>query len=130
MEDTTAAEGVAGERLEEAQARLDTAVAALQSRTDLDTQTKRIMIANQQKVENRRLTVARKNIEDEKQRQMERARSEMESAIRGIQSTIKLLAVIIPPIPAFALFLFVSVRRLRRETVGVAPERLVEEKKG
>ena len=88
------------------------------------------MIANQQKVENRRLTVARKNIEDEKQRQMERARSEMESAIRGIQSTIKLLAVIIPPIPAFALFLFVSVRRLRRETVGVSPERLVEEKKG
>ena len=130
MNDTTAAEGVAQERLEEAQARLDKAVAALQARTDLDTQTKRIMIANQQKVENRRLTVARKNIEDEKQRQMERARSEMESAIRGIQSTIKLLAVIIPPIPAFALFLFVSVRRLRRETVGVSPERLVEEKKG
>lgn len=130
MQDTTAAEAVAEERLGEAQARLDKAVATLQSRTDLDTQTKRIMIANQQKVENRRLTVARKNIEDEKQRQMERARSEMESAIRGIQSTIKLLAVILPPIPAFALFLFVSVRRLRRETVGVSPERLVEEKKG
>ncbi|MCY4588296.1 MAG: Gldg family protein [Bryobacterales bacterium] len=130
LEDTTEAEDVAEKRLEEAQERLDQAVEALQARTDLDAQTKRIMIANQQKVENRRLSVARKNIEDEKQRQMERARSEMESSIRAIQSTIKLLAVIIPPIPAFALFLLVSVRRLRREKIGVSPDRLVEQKKG
>ena len=130
LEDTTEAEDVAEKRLEEAQQRLDQAVAELQGRTDLDAQTKRIMIANQQKVENRRLSVARKNIEDEKQRQMERARSEMESSIRAIQSTIKLLAVIIPPIPAFALFLLVSVRRLRREKIGVSPARLVEQKKG
>ena len=130
LEDTTTAEDVAERRLEEAQERLDQAVEALQARTDLDAQTKRIMIANQQKVENRRLSVARKNIEDEKQRQMERARSEMESSIRAIQSTIKLLAVIVPPIPAFALFLFVSVRRLRREKIGVSPDRLVEQKKG
>ena len=54
----------------------------------------------------------------------------MESSIRAIQSTIKLLAVIIPPIPAFALFLLVSVRRLRREKIGVSPDRLVEQKKG
>ena len=127
LEDTTEAEDVAEQRLEEAQERLDQSVAALQARTDLDAQTKRIMIANQQKVENRRLSVARKNIEDEKQRQMERARSEMESSIRAIQSTIKLLAVIIPP---FALFLLVSVRRLRREKIGVSPDRLVEQKKG
>ena len=130
LEDTTTAEDVAERRLEEAQERLDQTVAALQARTDLDAQTKRIMIANQQKVENRRLSVARKNIEDEKQRQMERARSEMESSIRAIQSTIKLLAVIVPPIPAFALFLLVSVRRLRREKIGVSPDRLVEQKKG
>ena len=130
LEDTTEAEDVADKRLEEAQERLDQAVEALQARSDLDAQTKRIMIANQQKVENRRLSVARKNIEDEKERQMERARSEMESSIRAIQSTIKLLAVIIPPIPAFALFLLVSVRRLRREKIGVSPDRLVEQKKG
>ena len=128
LADTNEAGDVAAKKLEEAQERLDQTVAALQSRTDLDLQTKRIMIANQQKVENRRLTVARKNIEDEKQRQVERARAEMESSIRGIQSTIKLLAVALPPIPAFALFLFVSVRRLRREKIGVSPERLVEGK--
>jgi ABC-2 type transport system permease protein len=128
LEDTREAEGNAEERLKEAQARLDSAVEVLQNRTDLDIQTKRIMIANQQKVENRRLTVARKNVEDEKERQTERARADMESSIRGIQSTIKLLAVAIPPIPAFALFLFVSVRRLRREKIGVSPDRLVDKK--
>ncbi len=129
MTDTAEAEGVAEKKLEEAQERLNQAVSALEARTDLDIQTKRIMIANQQKAENRRLTVARKNIEDEKQRQMDRAKGEMESSIRGIQSTIKVLAVALPPIPAFALFLFVSVRRLRREKIGVSPDRLVKEKR-
>jgi ABC-2 type transport system permease protein len=128
LTDTREAEEVAEKRLTEAQERLNQAVASLESRTDLDIQTKRIMIANQQKAENRRLAVARKNIEDEKQRAMERAKAEMESSIRGIQSTIKVLAVALPPIPAFALFLFVSIRRLRREKIGVSPDRLVEEK--
>ena len=50
----------------------------------------------------------------------------MEGSIRGIQNTIKILAVALPPIPAFALFVVVSVRRLRREKIGVSPDRLVE----
>ena len=128
-EETQEAEATADKRLEEAQARLDQAVEELRKRTDLDEQTKRIMIANQQKAENRRLTVDRANIEDEKQRQIESSRAEMESSIRGIQNTIKLLAVALPPVPAFALFVVVAVRRLRRETMGVSPDRLVEEKR-
>ncbi len=126
LADTQEAEKNAEERLKEAQERLDRSVEAVQNRTDLDTQAKRIMIQNQQQVENRRLTVARKNIEDEKQRQSERAKADMEGSIRGIQNTIKILAVALPPIPAFALFVFVSLRRLRREKIGVSPDRLVE----
>jgi hypothetical protein len=34
--------------------------------------------------------------------------------------------VALPPIPAFLLFLWVSVNRLRREKIGVSKERLVE----
>ena len=127
-EETQEAEATADKRLEEAQARLDQAVEELRKRTDLDEQTKRIMIANQQATENRRLTVARANIEDKKQRQIENSRAEMESSIRGIQNTIKLLAVALPPVPAFALFVVVAARRLRRETMGVSPDRLLEEK--
>jgi ABC-2 type transport system permease protein len=84
------------------------------------------MISNLESVENRRLTVARANIEDEKQRQIEDSRAEMESSIRGIQNTIKLLAVALPPVPAFVLFVLVSIRRLRRERIGVPSDRLVE----
>jgi hypothetical protein len=39
----------------------------------------------------------------------------MENSIRGIQNTIKLLAVALPPIPALLAFLLVSARRLARE---------------
>ncbi len=125
LEETRRAEQEAEEKLKVAQARLDESVKSLQERTDLDSQTKRIMITNQQNIENRRLTVARSNIEDEKERLIETARGDMESAVRAIQNTIKLLAVALSPVPAFLLFLFVSVRRRQREQIGVARERLV-----
>ena len=126
LEETRAAEQEAEDKLDAAQARLDSAVQALRDRTDLDAQTKRIMISNQERIENRRLTVARSNIEDEKERLIEAARADMEAAVRAIQNTIKLLAVALSPVPAFALFLFVSVRRREREQIGVDRHRLVE----
>jgi ABC-2 type transport system permease protein len=119
------AEAMADQRLKEAQARLDRSVREVEQRTDLDDQTKQVMIANLQSAENRRLEVARANIDDEKQRQIEDSRAEMENSIRGIQNTIKLMAVALPPIPAFVVFLIVSVRRLRRERMGVPVDRLV-----
>jgi ABC-2 type transport system permease protein len=127
LADTQEAEATAQKRLEEAQGRLDKAVEALQQRADLDAQTQRIMINNLQNVENRRLQVARKNIEDEKERHIERSRADMEASIRGIQNTIKVLAVALPPIPAFVLFVLVALRRLRREKIGVSLDRLVTE---
>ena len=125
LKETQEAARTADQRLSEAQARLDRAVEQLRNRTDLDEQTKRIMIVNQQKAENRRLAVARTNIEDERQRQIEQSRADMESSIRRIQNTIKLLAVVLPPIPAFLFFILVSVRRLGREKAGVLADRLV-----
>jgi ABC-2 type transport system permease protein len=126
LRQTQEAETLAEQRLKQAQARLDKAVAEVRSRPGLDEQTRQIMISNLESVENRRLTVARANIEDEKQRQIENSRADMESSIRGIQSTIKLLAVALPPVPAFVLFVLVSIRRLRRERIGVPSDRLVE----
>ena len=127
VEEMRQAEATADARLKEAQARLDKAVQEIQQRKDLDDQSKEVMIANVQAVENRRLQVARTTIEDEKQRQIENSRADMENSIRGIQNTIRLMAVALPPIPALLLFLFVSVKRLARERVGVPVDRLVEE---
>ena len=84
------------------------------------------MISNQERIENRRLSVARSNIEDEKERLIEGARGDMEAAVRAIQNTIKLVAVALSPVPAFLLFLLVSVKRRQREDVGAARHRLVE----
>jgi ABC-2 type transport system permease protein len=122
------AEAIADARLKEAQARLDKAVKEIEQRRDLDEQSKQVMIENVQAVENRRLQVARATIEDEKQRQIENSRADMENSVRGIQNTIRLLAVALPPIPALLLFLFVSVKRLARERIGVPVDRLVEER--
>ena len=125
LRDTQGAEASAQEKLNEAQDRLDNAVTNLRNREDLDEQTKRIMIANQQKAENRRLQVARANIEDEKQRLIENARADMENSIRTIQNAIKIFAVALSPVPAFALFVLVSIRRLRRENTGIPAKRLL-----
>ncbi|HUD98536.1 MAG TPA: Gldg family protein [Bryobacteraceae bacterium] len=125
LHESEQAEALADQRLKEAQARLDHAVREVEQRSDLDDQTKEVMIANLKSAENRRLEVARTNIDDEKQRQIEDSRAEMENSIRGIQNTIKLMAVALPPIPAFIVFLIVSVRRLRRERIGVPVDRLV-----
>ncbi|MBI3208867.1 MAG: Gldg family protein [Candidatus Solibacter usitatus] len=128
LKQTQEAESIAEARLQEAQLRLDRAVREIDARSDLDEQAKQIMISNVQSVENRRLTVARQNIEDERQKQIETSRSEMENSIRGIQNTIKLLAVALPPVPAFLVFLFVSARRVARERLGTPDDRVVEEK--
>lgn len=125
LHESEQAEALADQRLKEAQARLDRSVQEIQRRTDLDDQAKEVMIANVRSAENRRLEVARANINDEKQRQIEDSRAEMENSIRRIQNTIKLMAVALPPIPAFVVFLIVSVRRLRRERIGVPVDRLV-----
>jgi ABC-2 type transport system permease protein len=128
LQEMRQAEATADTRLKEAQARLDSAVHDIQQRNDLDEQAKQVMIANVQAVENRRFQVARSTIEDEKQRQIDLSRADMENSVRGIQNTIKLMAVVLPPIPAVVLFLVVSVRRLARERIGVPVDRLVDEK--
>ena len=125
LHESEQAEALADQRLKEAQARLDRSVHEVEQRGDLDEQTKEVMIANLKSAESRRLEVARANIDDEKQRQIEDSRADMENSIRSIQNTIKLLAVALPPIPAFVVFLIVSVRRLRRERIGVPVDRLV-----
>ena len=88
MKETQQAEGVAEQRLKEAQSRLDRSVREVEARADLDEQAKQVMISNLQAVETRRLAVSRTTIDDEKQRQIEAARADMESGIRGIENTI------------------------------------------
>jgi len=125
IKQTEEAQAIAEKRLAEARARLEAAIEAIRRRPDLDEQAREIMIANVRRTEERRLEVARANIEDERDRQIENARISMEASVRRIQNTIKLLAVGLPPIPVLIVLIFVSLRKLRRERLRIAADRLV-----
>jgi hypothetical protein len=109
--------------LSQAQQRLDQKVAEVRQRDDLDEQAKNIMARNLQEAENRRLEAAKATIEAERNSKIERSRETMESQVRAIQSNIKTLAGVLPPIPVFGVGIGIFMRRRRREKEGAAAAR-------
>ena len=63
------------------------------------------------------------NINAERDAKIQRSRESMESEIRSIQSNIKTLAGLLPPIPVFGMGIIIFMRRRRREKEGAAAAR-------
>lgn len=125
MEEEKAAEGKASQALSDAQLRLNERVAEVRNRTDLDEQTKQIMVQNLQEVENKRFESAKAGIEASKNAALAASREETEERIRAIQNGIKSIAVLLPPVPAFVLGVMIFLRRQRRERDGEAAARRI-----
>ncbi len=121
--DEQQAEAEAEQALTDAQTRLNERVDEVQNRTDIDAQAKQIMARNLEEVENRRLSVLSANIETEKETKVRASLERMETQIRRIQSSIKTFAILLPPVPVFALGVAIFVRRQRREREGAAAAR-------
>ena len=98
-------------------------MAEVQNRTDLDEQAKQIMAQNLQEVESRRFEVLKANIEAEKEATVQASKENTEAEVRSIQTRIKTLAVLLPPIPVLIVGGFIFVRRKKREKEGALAAR-------
>jgi ABC-2 type transport system permease protein len=118
-----AASEAANKRIEEAQAALDAAVAAIQGETGIDDRTKQIKIRAAEEAENRRLQAQTEQIEREKAQEVDRVKAEHARQVDEVRDRIRVAAVLAPPLPAILFGLVVFWRKRRRESSTIPESR-------
>jgi ABC-2 type transport system permease protein len=120
------AEDESKKALEAAQTRLDEAVNKVKDDKDLDEQAKVMQIAIAQENENNRFQLAKAQIEQQKQRAIERAAHKREEDRRAIHNGFRLTILFATPIPALLVGIVMFIRRRSRESRIVPQNRKVE----
>jgi ABC-2 type transport system permease protein len=109
-DDEKKAEDDAKKELDDAKKRLDDAVEEIKKRTDVDLSTKQNMVAEVEEQEKRRYEMKEKEINDKKKMAIKRSETDKREAEKLIRKRIKILAVLLPPIPAILVALIIFVQ--------------------
>ncbi|MBL9100789.1 MAG: Gldg family protein [Myxococcales bacterium] len=118
-----AADKKAKEDLDAAQAALDAAVKKIEEDASLDETTKAVLMKSAEDAENRRLLAKREQINRDKARANEKTETEHLRAVREVEDWIRVIAVLVPPIPAIVLGGFIFLRKRRREQASIPSSR-------
>jgi ABC-2 type transport system permease protein len=106
-----------------AQDALDAAVKKINEDASLDETTKAVLLKSAEEAENRRLNAKREAIMRDKVRAMERTESEHLQAVRQVEDWIRVIAVLVPPIPAILLGFLIFLRKRQREQDAIPSSR-------
>lgn len=120
-----AAEELAKQELDEAQARLDAAVAKVQDDPTLDQFAKEMQVESIRQNEQRRLDVRKAEIEREKLDKIREATHRRDTQKREVQAVYKGWTLVLTPLPALLMGLVMFFRRRARETQIVPSNRMV-----
>jgi len=123
---TKVADDDAKQKLKDAQGRFDEKRAEIEKDPKLSPPEKEELIRRLKEGEERRLEVAKANIDRDKQQEIDNAKSAAERRIRETERKIMIQAVLIPPIPAIVLGVVVFLLRLGRERRAISPDRRAE----
>jgi ABC-2 type transport system permease protein len=112
LDETKDAEERATKARDEAQKRFDEKVKAVRDRTDLDERRKELEVRNLEEVENKRLQAAQREIDEKKKAEIDRSKGTMKQSVASIKKYIRILAVVLSPIPALLMGLYMFLRRM------------------
>ena len=112
LDETKEAEEKAEKDLDAAKEHLRTKVEEVRKRTDFDERRKEMEVRNLEEVENKRLAVTQREIEEKKKAAIEHSKSTMKQRVSAIKKDIRNLAVFLAPIPALIMGLYMFARRM------------------
>ena len=115
LEETRAEEEKAKKTLATAQSQFDDAVQKIRAREDLDVKTKEIMATAVHESEQRKFDVQKRKIEDDKKAAIRKSKQEANLQVKSIEMRIKVMALVLPPVPALLIGILVLILRIRRE---------------
>ena len=111
--------------LDDVQKKLQDEVNKILSDDSLDDQTKRIKAEMARQNMQRELDVTKANIENKKKRTVKEIKDTTEREVRVIENQTRMMAILLPPIPALLLGIFILSLRVQRERQGIVPDRMV-----